>query len=268
MDLFEFYKELYHKENDRRQEVINALNIPLAIVTALATAVFILVTTFSYKVHWVSTSLFIIGMLAATYFLICSIFYLSHAFINMKGNFEYTGIPYAKSLFDWHKQLDVYNQQNFASHPNVDQMADEQFKEYLIKNFVDHIDHNTYVNDQKHSYIFNSKHFLIYCLISCLISLLPFGWGFFNREDEIHKVEIIKSKEETHKQSLEYHAKPTTSHASPTSPGSSTSAAPATAPAEQADKRRDTTAPRPQAEKEGRKIKSMNNGAKPARTHS
>jgi hypothetical protein len=200
MDYYEFYKELYHKENDRRQEVINALNIPLAIITALATVVYILTTTFSYTVHWVASVLFILGILVTVGNLVTAIYHLSQAFVDLSRPYEYTGIPFSKQLFDYRKTLETFVAQNFAGQPDLDKKTDEYFKQYLIENFVEHIDHNTYVNDQKHRFIFNSKRSLIYCLISCLLTLLPFWWGYFCKEDEIHKVEIVHQNQRNHAQ--------------------------------------------------------------------
>ncbi|GAB4019580.1 hypothetical protein GCM10028808_57700 [Spirosoma migulaei] len=192
MDHFEFYRELYHKENDRRQEVINSLNIPLALITALATGLYVLVTSFAYSVHWLISAVFIVFVVVTTITLMIAITYLSLAFIDIKSRFEYKGLPYAKPLFDWHKNLDAHYNQHFAGQPNVDKMADEEFKKYIINQFVESIDHNTFVNDTKHSHIFNSKKYIVYCLVSSLLTLLPFFLMYFSKEDEVHKVQIVK----------------------------------------------------------------------------
>ena len=52
MDQFDFYKELYFKENERRQEVRNSLNIPIAIITALSSAAYFFITSFDYTIDF------------------------------------------------------------------------------------------------------------------------------------------------------------------------------------------------------------------------
>lgn len=42
-DHYEFYKELYFKENERRTEIESSLNIPLAIITGLVAGIYMVV---------------------------------------------------------------------------------------------------------------------------------------------------------------------------------------------------------------------------------
>ena len=59
MDQFDFYKELYFKENERRQEVLNSLNIPIAIITALSSVAYFFITSFDYTIDFFLSGIFI-----------------------------------------------------------------------------------------------------------------------------------------------------------------------------------------------------------------
>ena len=188
MDFFEFYKELYHKENDRRQEVLNALNIPIAVITATSTANYLFITTFDYTFNKILDWIFIAIVIATFILLIVSIFYLIKAFCDFNRGYEYKGLPYPGELHNWHKDLKEYHSTYDIASENVDQMV----KDEILKKILTSTDHNTYVNDKKHEYIYNSKKFLVGSLVITLITLLPFGFDYFNKKEEIYKVTVLQ----------------------------------------------------------------------------
>ena len=190
MDNFEFYKELYHKENERRQEVLNAFNIPIVIITALTTAIYFATTGFNYSIGGLWTYFFIMLSFVSLGCLLFAIYYLIRAFIDFKKGYEYTGLPYTKELFDWHKQLD----EHYASNNGTKEDSDKYFKNYLIESLVNHVDHNMFVNDQKHRFIFQSKRLLVMGLVLTLLSLIPFGYNFFSSPEKIQKFELVNSE--------------------------------------------------------------------------
>jgi len=188
MDFFEFYKELYFKENERRQEVIDALNIPIAIITALSTANYLFITTFDYTFNRSLSCFFIIIVFITFCLLIVSIYYLIKAFSNFQKGYEYKGLPYPGELNNWHDQLKIYNNTY-----NLPDNSDDLLKQEILDKLLLTTDHNTYVNDKKHEYIYNSKKYLVSLVIS-LLTLFPFGFEYFNKKDEIYKVDILQKE--------------------------------------------------------------------------
>ena len=176
MDNFDFYKELYHKENERRQEVLNSLNIPIAVITALSTGVYYFVTSFDYNVEQFLNLIFLVLIGISTICILIAIYYLIRAFSDFTKGYEYTGIPYPQELYDWNNELIDY----YKKIGGTDIEAKNHFTNYLTENLVKHIDHNMYINDKKHEFIYSSKRFLVIGLIFMLFTLIPYGYNYFN----------------------------------------------------------------------------------------
>ncbi len=145
MDKFEFYRELYHKENARRTEVLNSMNIPIAIISALSTALYFVITTFDYNIdtylNFIFCGLFTIAIICVLF----AISYLIRAFNNFTKGYKYSGIPYPNELYNWHNELI----EHYTNNNGTIQDADNHFKDYLTCNFAKHSDHNMFINDKK-----------------------------------------------------------------------------------------------------------------------
>lgn len=197
-DHYEFYKEIYFKEQERRQEVSNALNIPLAIITGLIAGFYVLITTFSYEIHWSIIVLFVLLLLGAVGFLFAGIWWLVLAFATRNGFFkikfdnvfEYKTIDFLQNIHDWHAQEHAANMYYDAGVQGIEEKANDDLKENLIAQYIEKADHNATVNDQKLSYIFNCKMFLIYSLLLSAAAFAPYLISFFWKPDEIHKIQI------------------------------------------------------------------------------
>lgn len=207
-DYYEFYKELYFKENERRQEVESALTLPLAIVTALVAGMYVLLTTFSYDYSWLLTITFLCLVFPALIFLLYSVWWQSLAFVTrigflkferqkgfffkfkIKEVFQYKGIAFSEKLNEYHKELIEYYQKYYPDELNIDELIANQFKEYLINEFTKATDYNTATNDTKYTYVFNSKIFLVYSLWFSAFALAPYFVSYFHKNDDIYKVYI------------------------------------------------------------------------------
>ena len=145
MEFFEFYKELYLTENNRRNEVQSALSIPIGIVTALVTGMYFLISNFDYKISLCLNIIFYPLCLISTTWIIFSICYLIRAFGGLdltlilhkkdKGNkpkTDYKGLPYAKQLNDWYSDLQEY----YADSSEPIDLAKIHFKKYIFETFV------------------------------------------------------------------------------------------------------------------------------------
>ncbi len=189
MNQFEFYKELYFKENERRQEVLNSLNIPIAIITALSSASYFFITSFDYKIESFLSGIFITLISITGICLLFAIYFLIRAFSDFTKGYEYSGIPYTNELYNWNKNLEDH----FEEYENDRTLAKEHYTIFITENIVKHTEHNMYVNDKKHGYIYRSKKFLIIALILTLITLIPFGYNHFKKDSTVHKVELMEN---------------------------------------------------------------------------
>lgn len=187
MDNFEFYKELYFKENERRSEVLNALNIPIAILTALITSLFYIVTNFDYNLEYFLSIIFILLSFISFITLVISIYYLILAFGNFSKSYEYKCIAYTNELYSWQKELIKH----FESAEDNEKTANDYFKNYLAESFSNHTAYNMSVNDEKYELIYSSKKYLILSIIIIFFNLLPFGFNYFNKKG---KTEIANAQ--------------------------------------------------------------------------
>lgn len=193
MDNFELFKELYHKENERRNEVQNALNIPIAIISALSTGVYFLLTNFDYKLNETISYIFIIICFLAACFILLSIYYLVRAFSDLTKGYEYTGLPYPQELYNWEIELTKY----YTQYGSIEE-AQSEFKKKITEKLVKNTDHNMFVNDKKYGYIYNSKKFLIFGMVTILIAMLPFGYNYIYKKENIQKLELISFDKKIH----------------------------------------------------------------------
>jgi hypothetical protein len=80
MELFDFYKETYYKELDKKDEINTSLAVPMSIASGMFAGLFFMSTTFCYKDHELSSIFFIAALSLSCLLLIISIFYLSQAY--------------------------------------------------------------------------------------------------------------------------------------------------------------------------------------------
>lgn len=235
MDQFDFYKELYTTENDRRITVNDSLSIPIAIVTALVSILFYLLTTFDYgQTGWPKWAFLLLAIVSVVLVAI-SVYSLIRAFSNMTYGYEYKGLPYPQELLDWHMQLTAH----YTKYTSNATRADEEYRDYLIRKFAEHANFNMKVNDQKTKHVFTAKRFMVLGLVGIATACVPFAFNYFHKVPDVHKVEIVTTNPITNTPAPHERRETTTG----TAPGTT---APPAAPAGQTDSGRQgatTTAP-------------------------
>lgn len=189
-DQFEFYKELYFKENERRISIDSALNIPIIVTTALVAGIYVLATSMSFHDVWL-TILFALPIIVAAAFLFISIYWICTVFVTQGAFFfsttppTYAGIPFVGRLSQWHDQLEQYYRAHYANDPNVATLADDEFKKYLVSEFIRSVDQNTHANDNKFSQIFNANKALVRSLYFVGLSIPFYFWSFFTKPESV-----------------------------------------------------------------------------------
>lgn len=189
MNQFEFFKDLYTAEDDRRYAINDAISIPIAIITALVSITFFLLTTYDYSRHGFASWLFI-GLVVLSIFLIFrSVYSLIRAFSNLIHGHKYKGLPYPQQLLDWHKQLISYYTVEEGGRP----VADVEFQKHLVNEFAEYASFNMKVNDQKSQYLFIAKKYMVLGLVSITIACIPFSYNYFRKTSDGGKIEIVNA---------------------------------------------------------------------------
>src|SRR5580692_674838 len=120
-DIFEFYRNYYFRELDRKNEINGSLSIPIGLITALVGGLSYLITNFEYHVNFWLTIPFVLTTGAGLYFLILSVYNLIRAYTNFPGRYEYILIADVDVIEDYHEGLKEY----YASKPSSPTLADQ-----------------------------------------------------------------------------------------------------------------------------------------------
>jgi hypothetical protein len=185
MDRYEFYKELYNNEIERKNSIESSLNIPIVIITGLISTVFYIGTTFDYSLEKFLSISFVGLLVTSGLFTLIAVYYLIRAFNNLTSGFEYHYLPYGTDLEDYYERLKEFNDGD-------ENKTNEDFKKYLTSKFNEQFDKNAFINDKKSGYIHQARRFIVFGLLSLTVTFVPFGYNLFNKEEQIQKIELIK----------------------------------------------------------------------------
>jgi hypothetical protein len=191
MKRFEFYKSIYDNIIKEKTELSNSLNIPIAVVTVLAAAIYNYIITFNYQIKNDYT-VFFEGMLILTIILllITVIFIILSYNGFYKSKYEYKYLPYCSEINTYHERLESYysdtteNQQGLGLH---------ELENWLINSYIECNDNNMHLNERKIFHFRWAKNFMIACLFSVGICLIPYLNNYLQSPEKIQKIEITNN---------------------------------------------------------------------------
>lgn len=131
MDRFEFYKEQYYKELDRKNEITNSLNMPIGILTVFVATLFYLLASFKYSNSNILFYIFIIFTLFVVVFLIVSVYHLIKALSNLHNGYLYAYLNDTDDLEEYRVNLMQY----YSSIGSED-ISEKEFEEYIEKELI------------------------------------------------------------------------------------------------------------------------------------
>ncbi len=204
MDLHEFYKEHYFYEAERRHKMTSALNIPIAIITALAGASMVIAQ--DVKVPFRFIELCQIGLLFTSVIAISlAIYYLIRSYFN----YSYGYIATTEQLRQYYHKLSDYYQ---GTNTQSNQSAKTDFEEFVNCEYAKYAHQNALNNDQKAYFIHRANGFIIIALIVVFIASLPYVIRTIGAPSKIQKIEIVspeKKRGETMAEENKPEVKPT-----------------------------------------------------------
>lgn len=186
----EFQRELYFKELERGGQVLNLFNIPMTLLTILSSGCFYFITNFDYSVGKCQIAFFIAFVSGIILCLIYAMYFLICAYGGFSKSYEYNGLSNPQALNNWKKELEIY----YDKHFHDKSLAEAHFQDFIRDSMAEITQHNMEVNDEKHRLIYRSKKSLVYALILSLITLVPFGYNYFNKREKVQKIEIIETE--------------------------------------------------------------------------
>jgi hypothetical protein len=150
MDNYELYKEFYFFEINRKNELNNAINIPVLILSIIVSIHFFL---FSQKMNCLiilfGKVLAVITLLSMIY----SIYFLLKSFSNFHKSYEYREMPLMTEVYLYEKGVD----------------KKETFETFLVEEFSDCATHNFEINKTRTEDLAKAKKGIFVGLISTFL---------------------------------------------------------------------------------------------------
>ena len=185
----DFYKELYFREFDDRNNLNDAISLPISIISALLAGVFYLVTSFDFSKDLSADNIFFLIPLTICVLLTYgSIYYLILSYTSFRGKYDFIGLPYAEELNKYNIKLTTQSMKK----NNSSEEGEKAFEEYLLKKYVEYADRNTRVNDKRRGLFLRSKRMLIFGIIAISVSFIPFIKKHLEKDENIQKIDIVK----------------------------------------------------------------------------
>lgn len=179
-----FYERLYWHDIDARECLNNRVQIPLAMIVALAGLLGFMLQSYDHKTFTLPTGIFVglvvlasISLVAATALVITSTY-----------RHQYSFLPPAKVIEDHRVDLQNYH----AAHPSAAGNAAEAFALYLRGRYIEYSSINTARNDVRSAKLHQANTAIISAAAFLFVAFLVFYLGRLdkNGEDKTARVMI------------------------------------------------------------------------------
>lgn len=174
-DRFEFIKDYYFRELNRRNEINGSLSVPIGLITALTGGVSYLLTNFDYHVKFWLTLLFVVATAGGLIFLICAIYNLIIAYSNYPHPYRY----YLIADLDEIEKYRVDMQEFYKANPEKPDNSEKEWENYIISEMVKNTGLNQRNNKRKYRFSYLCEKYLIRALISisCSVPFYSINYG-------------------------------------------------------------------------------------------
>lgn len=195
MDIFEHFKNTYHKEVERRATLNGELTIPIGLITVLATGIFYYLTNFDFSNNRLVTVLFVILLLAGSVLLGAAVYFLleSYNITHAGQQNEYDYLAYPDEQRKYYNDLKAVYIKAGNDDETSETEANKEFEKYLLDNYINATTKNTRLNDTRSAHLFTSKRFILWALIVLIVAFIPFGVNFFVKAKPTAQINATKS---------------------------------------------------------------------------
>lgn len=115
--------------------------------------------------------------------------YIFKSYLGVPKEYKYGGIPYPSQLLNYEKDLITFYRENGAQFESV--KGEDKFEEYLQNKLAEHIDKNTFNNDEKYRFLNVCKTLIFAGVVTLLIAFIPFLYNLFTRPYKPQQIEIV-----------------------------------------------------------------------------
>lgn len=179
-----FYERLYWHDIDARECLNNRVQIPLAVIVALASLLGFMLQGYEHKIFTTATSIFVVLIAAAS----ISLGAATALVIISTYRREYSFLPPARDVETHRAALENYH----STYPSVGGTANDAFAGYLQERYIEYSTKNTNINDERSLRLHQSITAIIVAATCLFFGFLVFYVARLdkNGEDKASKVTI------------------------------------------------------------------------------
>ena len=190
MDIRDYYKEHYCLEAARKNDLTNALSLPLGILSLLIGGLVVVARDIHVPLNNIAV-LQLALMAVAAAFILLSAYFLVRSYYN----YEYGYAPTPLEIKAFKEGLVAYYVALGEKEATAVQKADEEALEHVDAEYAAHADRNAKNNNRKSSFIHNANGALICAIISTLAVGATHLATSIRAVSEPQKVEVVNLKE-------------------------------------------------------------------------
>lgn len=183
---FEFYKENYFKELDKRNEINNSLSLPIGLITAIVAGIFYLLTNFDYKYSLSLTLIFSSTILISLCFLTISVYHLIKAYSDFPKAYYYSILPDTNEIDNYYQELKKF----YSSNTGVTDISEQEVENYILNEMIKNTGKNQKNNKRKSKFRYDCEYYLIATLISICLVLPFFGVNYAYKPNNKEPIEV------------------------------------------------------------------------------
>lgn len=192
MNVRDYYKEHYFLEATRRNELTNALSIPLGILSLLIGGLTVIARGIHLPLS--STSILLLALMTvAVVFILRTVYFLIRSYYN----YEYGYAPTPLEIKTYKEELIAYYLALGESPDAAIQKAESEALQHVDAEYAAHADRNAKNNNRKSSFMHNANSALIGAIIFTLPIVATYLVTSIRTVPEPQKVEIVNLKETT-----------------------------------------------------------------------
>lgn len=182
MDDFQFYKENYLTELQRKHDLDSSISIPIGILSVAGSVIFAFIKELKGFERDIVFDAMIVLLAAAVVTLLCSVFFLIRSYFN----YSYRYVPTSSEIKKYNDDLTKFYEGDQGK-------AKTDLESYLISEYAANTHTNSINNDSKAAYLHKAKSFMIGALISLFFASLPY-FVKFHKMEQTQKIEIVNSR--------------------------------------------------------------------------
>ncbi|WP_305952663.1 hypothetical protein [Emticicia oligotrophica] len=174
--MIDFYKQLYSEEIERKEHLINSINVQIGITTGLITIQYYLVTSYNFNKELnVINSLFIIMSVLCAIVTIFLLVFLIKSYSNFLLGHISTAFPKLSNI--------EIEREKLINSIETDEMINEKFKKIVLDEYVKNTDSTSTINDDKSKYLSYSKRTVSIILVIIIVKLTLYLINFYTKEE-------------------------------------------------------------------------------------